>query len=99
MVAADKNKKIPHVLMILDGFGYREDEQDNAVAAATTPNLDKINSKMRQPNFKKERIDSERKDDSNHQKRHSYPEQMSQECLEVYLLLIGHRLALEMEIS
>ena len=61
--------------------------------------LDKINSKMRQPNFKKERIDSERKDDSNHQKRHSYPEQMSQECLEVYLLLIGHRLALEMEIS
>lgn len=44
MVAADNNKKIPHVLMILDGFGYREDEQDNAVAAATTPNLDRINS-------------------------------------------------------
>ena len=44
MVAADKNKKIPHVLMILDGFGYREDKQDNAVAAANTPNLDRINS-------------------------------------------------------
>ncbi|WP_296403534.1 2,3-bisphosphoglycerate-independent phosphoglycerate mutase [Psychrobacter sp.] len=42
MVAADSNKKTPHVLMILDGFGYREDEQDNAVAAANTPNLDSI---------------------------------------------------------
>ena len=42
MVAADKEKKIPHVLMILDGFGYREDERDNAIAAANTPNLDRI---------------------------------------------------------
>lgn len=33
-------KKIPHVLMILDGFGYREDQRDNAIAAAHTPNLD-----------------------------------------------------------
>lgn len=33
-------KKIPHVLMILDGFGYREDHRDNAIAAAQTPNLD-----------------------------------------------------------
>ena len=33
-------KKIPHVLMILDGFGHREDERDNAIAAAHTPNLD-----------------------------------------------------------
>ena len=34
--------KIPHVIMILDGFGYREEEQDNAIAAANTPNFDKI---------------------------------------------------------
>ena len=33
-------KKTPHVLMILDGFGHREDERDNAIAAAHTPNLD-----------------------------------------------------------
>nr|WP_144917795.1 2,3-bisphosphoglycerate-independent phosphoglycerate mutase [Moraxella osloensis] len=33
-------KKIPHVLMILDGFGHREDQRDNAIAAAHTPNLD-----------------------------------------------------------
>ncbi|HCN14761.1 MAG TPA: 2,3-bisphosphoglycerate-independent phosphoglycerate mutase [Moraxellaceae bacterium] len=26
--------------MILDGFGYREDQRDNAIAAAHTPNLD-----------------------------------------------------------
>lgn len=37
-----QNKKTPHVLMILDGFGHREDEKDNAIAAANTPNLDKI---------------------------------------------------------
>ena len=37
-----QNKKIPHVLMILDGFGYREDDKDNAIAAAYTPNLDRI---------------------------------------------------------
>ncbi|ELA08346.1 phosphoglyceromutase [Moraxella macacae 0408225] len=35
-------KKIPHVLMILDGFGHREDSKDNAIAHANTPNLDKI---------------------------------------------------------
>lgn len=35
-------KKIPHVLMILDGFGHREDPQDNAIAQANTPNLDKL---------------------------------------------------------
>ncbi|MBO1531794.1 2,3-bisphosphoglycerate-independent phosphoglycerate mutase [Psychrobacter sp. F1192] len=39
---ATQNKKIPNVLMILDGFGHREDEKDNAIAAANTPNLDKI---------------------------------------------------------
>lgn len=36
------NKKIPHVLMILDGFGHREDSRDNAIAAAKTPNLDAL---------------------------------------------------------
>ena len=35
-------KKVPHVLMILDGFGHREEENDNAIAAADTPVLDKI---------------------------------------------------------
>lgn len=37
-----QNKKIPHVLMILDGFGHREEDDDNAIAAANMPNLDKI---------------------------------------------------------
>lgn len=37
-----QNKKVPHVLMILDGFGHREDDKDNAIAAANMPNLDKI---------------------------------------------------------
>ena len=37
-----QNKKMPHVLMILDGFGHREDDKDNAIAAANTPNLDRI---------------------------------------------------------
>ncbi len=34
--------KIPHVLMILDGIGHREDPKDNAVFAAHTPNLDAL---------------------------------------------------------
>ncbi len=38
----NKDKKVPHVLMILDGFGHREDDKDNAIAAANMPNLDKI---------------------------------------------------------
>ncbi|HCH26061.1 MULTISPECIES: 2,3-bisphosphoglycerate-independent phosphoglycerate mutase [Psychrobacter] len=37
-----QNKKTPHVLMILDGFGHREEDKDNAIAAANMPNLDKI---------------------------------------------------------
>ena len=37
-----QNKKTPHVLMILDGFGHREENEDNAIAAANMPNLDKI---------------------------------------------------------
>ena len=39
---SEQNKKVPHVLMILDGFGHREDDKDNAIAAANMPNLDKI---------------------------------------------------------
>lgn len=38
-------KKIPHVLMILDGVGHREDPRDNAVLAANTPNLDALTAK------------------------------------------------------
>lgn len=36
------SEKIPHVLMILDGIGHRQDSQDNAVAHAHTPVLDKL---------------------------------------------------------
>ncbi|MCQ2547745.1 MAG: 2,3-bisphosphoglycerate-independent phosphoglycerate mutase [Clostridia bacterium] len=35
-------KNRPSMLMILDGFGLNEEEKGNAVAAAKTPNLDKI---------------------------------------------------------
>ncbi|GGO65772.1 2,3-bisphosphoglycerate-independent phosphoglycerate mutase [Bowmanella pacifica] len=35
-------KKHPLVLIILDGWGYREDKQDNAIAHANTPVLDKL---------------------------------------------------------
>ncbi len=42
---SENNKKVPHVLMILDGFGHREDDKDNAIAAANMPNLDKIYQK------------------------------------------------------
>lgn len=35
-------KKIPHVLMILDGVGHREDPRDNAVYTAKKPNLDTL---------------------------------------------------------
>ncbi|ETJ49848.1 2,3-bisphosphoglycerate-independent phosphoglycerate mutase [Pseudoalteromonas agarivorans] len=34
--------KKPLVLMILDGWGYREDEQSNAILAANTPVLDNL---------------------------------------------------------
>ena len=40
-----QNKKTPHVLMILDGFGYREEDKDNAIAVANMPNLDRIYQK------------------------------------------------------
>ncbi len=36
------NKKTPHVLMILDGFGHRDEVEDNAILAASTPHLDRI---------------------------------------------------------
>jgi len=32
----------PVILLILDGFGYREDTEDNAIAQAKTPNLDAL---------------------------------------------------------
>jgi 2,3-bisphosphoglycerate-independent phosphoglycerate mutase len=35
-------KTTPVILLILDGFGYREARQDNAIALAKTPNLDKL---------------------------------------------------------
>lgn len=35
-------KKTPHVLVIMDGVGHRDDNKDNAVAQANTPNLDKF---------------------------------------------------------
>ncbi|MGR3898784.1 2,3-bisphosphoglycerate-independent phosphoglycerate mutase [Psychrobacter sp. 1176_08] len=41
----EPHKKLPRVLMILDGFGHREDDKDNAIAAASMPNLDKIYQK------------------------------------------------------
>lgn len=32
----------PVILLILDGFGYREDSKDNAIALARTPNIDAL---------------------------------------------------------
>ena len=32
----------PHVLIVLDGWGYREESQDNAIALAKTPKWDCI---------------------------------------------------------
>ena len=37
-------KKRPLALLILDGWGYSEDTQDNAVFHANTPVLDKLNA-------------------------------------------------------
>ncbi|MGL4957735.1 MAG: 2,3-bisphosphoglycerate-independent phosphoglycerate mutase, partial [Plesiomonas sp.] len=36
------NVKKPMVLVILDGYGYREDKQDNAILNANTPVMDKL---------------------------------------------------------
>ena len=35
-------KTTPVILLILDGFGYRKETQDNAIALANTPNLDAL---------------------------------------------------------
>ncbi len=34
--------KKPMVLVILDGYGYREDQQDNAIFNAKTPVMDQL---------------------------------------------------------
>src|SRR5690606_15556354 len=39
---SEQNKKVAHVLMILDGFGHREGDKDKEIAAVNMPNLDKI---------------------------------------------------------
>ena len=39
---ADTQTKKPVVLVILDGFGYREDPKDNAIFHAVTPNWDAL---------------------------------------------------------
>lgn len=44
MTAATPHKT-PHVLVILDGIGHREDIKDNAYLAANTPNLDAIKAR------------------------------------------------------
>ncbi len=36
------DKKKPHVLIILDGWGYRESRENNAIANAATPTLDRL---------------------------------------------------------
>lgn len=41
----NNSHKVPHVLVILDGVGHREDPKDNAYFAAKTPNLDAIKAK------------------------------------------------------
>jgi 2,3-bisphosphoglycerate-independent phosphoglycerate mutase len=38
----NENKISQAMLIILDGWGYREDSKDNAIAAAKTPNFDKL---------------------------------------------------------
>lgn len=42
-MSAQKQPK-PVALIILDGFGEREDATDNAIAAAKTPTWDKLKS-------------------------------------------------------
>ncbi|MFB2539335.1 MULTISPECIES: 2,3-bisphosphoglycerate-independent phosphoglycerate mutase [unclassified Acinetobacter] len=42
---ATVNKKVPHILVVMDGIGHREDEKDNAYAAANTPTLDMMKQK------------------------------------------------------
>ncbi|RYZ84401.1 MAG: phosphoglycerate mutase (2,3-diphosphoglycerate-independent), partial [Moraxellaceae bacterium] len=44
-MSATTPHKIPHVLVILDGIGHRDEVKDNAYLAANTPNLDAIKVK------------------------------------------------------
>ena len=37
-----ESNKTPTVLIVLDGWGYREEKQDNAIASATTPVWDRL---------------------------------------------------------
>lgn len=39
------SNKTPHLLIIMDGIGHREDTRDNAYASAKTPTLDMIKNK------------------------------------------------------
>lgn len=39
---ADTHRKTPLVLLILDGWGYRAETENNAIAMATTPNWDRL---------------------------------------------------------
>lgn len=39
--------KKPMVLVILDGYGYREEQQDNAIFSAKTPVMDALWAKDR----------------------------------------------------
>jgi 2,3-bisphosphoglycerate-independent phosphoglycerate mutase len=38
----NQTKKTPTVLIVLDGWGYREEKKDNAIANATTPVWDRL---------------------------------------------------------
>lgn len=42
MKKPDLTMSKPVLLCILDGWGYREDEADNAIARANTPNWDQM---------------------------------------------------------
>lgn len=42
MTSTSHPQKRPVMLVILDGFGWREDQSDNAVQIARTPNFDKL---------------------------------------------------------
>ena len=44
-MSATTPHKIPHVLVILDGIGHRDEVKDNAYLAASTPNMDAIKAK------------------------------------------------------
>jgi 2,3-bisphosphoglycerate-independent phosphoglycerate mutase len=41
-MSAKTSAKTPYVLLILDGWGHREDTEDNAIALAKTPNWDSL---------------------------------------------------------